>query len=82
MYIFRFFLVDVNDNVLFTTNTFQEIASLFGDPSIANCRNEIELVMYLLDHYFHHTINEVKYYFAQQNINNVSMSFTITYKQL
>lgn len=82
MYKFIFYLVDINDNVLFSTNSLQDIADLFEDSNIANCKNEVELVMYLMDHYFHHIIKDVKYYFAQQNINNISMTFTITYKQL
>ena len=82
MYTFIFYLVDDNDNIIYTTSSFSDIANLFGDTNISNCINEVELAMYLLNHYFHHTINGIKYYFAQQNISNVSMTFTMTYKKL
>lgn len=82
MYTLTFFLADVNDNILLSTNSLQDIANIFGDQNILNQRNEADLAMYLLGHYFHHVINGVKFYFANQSISNTHMTFKITYKQI
>lgn len=82
MYTLTFFLTDVNDNILLSTSSLQEIANIFGDQNILNQRNEADLAMYLLRNYFHHVINGVEFYFANQNISNTHMTFKITYKQI
>lgn len=82
MYTLIFYLVDINDNVLYAVHTLQDIATLLGDMNICNCRGEQELAMYLMENYYHHTINGTEFYFSQQNIDNDAMTFTIRYKQL
>ena len=70
MYTLTFFLTDVNDNILLSTSSLQEIANIFGDQNILNQRNEADLAMYLLRNYFHHVINGVEFYFANQNLRS------------
>lgn len=82
MYTLTFYLKDVNDNILAILHSISEIAALFNDSNILNCKNDLELIMYLLEHHFHAVINGVKFYFANQDISNTDMSITLTYKQL
>lgn len=82
MYRLTFYLKDVNDNIFASFHSIPEIAALFNDPDILNCKNDLELIMYLLEHHFHAVINGVKFYFANQDISNTDMSITLTYKQL
>ncbi len=82
MYTLTFYLKDKNDNILAILHSIPEIAALFNDSNILNCKNDIELIMYLLEHHFHVIINNVEYYFASQDISNTTMTITLTYKQV
>ena len=80
MYTLTFYLKDVNDNILAILHSIPEIAALFNDSNILNCKNDLELIMYLLENHFHVIINNVEYYFANQDISNTTMTITLTYK--
>lgn len=82
MYKLTFYLKDKNGNILAILHSIPEIAALFNDPNILNCKNDLDLIMYLLGHHFHAVINGVEFYFANQDISNTTMSITLTYKQV